>query len=158
MPLIAISCRRGRLGRAEPDEQRHAGEGEPMPAPGERQHHTLGEQRARAMPAARAERRADGQLLVPALRADEREVGHVGAGDEQDDGCRPEQRPEHLADVADDIHGERAHVRQQLQVVEHLLREPGGSGNFSISIGSMRATSAFACSSVTPGFNRATPM
>ena len=61
------------------------------------------------------------------------------------------------ADVADDVERQRPHVGRQARLGHHLLGETRRSGNPSRTIGIMRAMSALACSSVTPGLRRASP-
>ena len=157
---IAISSRRGRPSGAMATSSADAAR-EPRPRPtappSSRASRLSGQQLPRDPPPAGAERGVDRQLLLPAFRAHEEQIGDVRAGDEQNEADRAEQHPQHAADVADDVHRERPDVRCHLHVVEHLAREAGGSGNRSDTSGIMRATSAFACSMVTPGLSRATP-
>ena len=54
----------------------------------------------------------------------------------------PGENPEHAADVADDVLGQRAHIRTQPRLVEHLARESGpqskpieGKGNHARYVG-----------------------
>jgi hypothetical protein len=63
-------------------------------AAGERQHDALGEHLPHDAPARRAERRADGELPLAGGRSREHQVGHVGAGDEQDERHGREQDPQ----------------------------------------------------------------
>ena len=81
------------------------------------------QQRARDLAAAGAKRRADGKLLVPALRAHETQIRDVRARDEQHHPDRAEQDPQHLADIADGVLDQRIDIGRHLQVVIHLARE-----------------------------------
>ena len=89
----------------------------------ERNRDAFGQQLARVLPPARPERGADGQLTLAPLRAHEKQVRHVGASDQQHQADRAQQHPEHAADVADDILGERPDVRPEPCIVEHGARE-----------------------------------
>ena len=92
----------GHAGRHEPEVQRHADPGQHH---GERPREQgddggLGDLRPEELQPGGADGAAHGQLALPPLRADQEEVAHVGAGDEQHDGHRPEQDPDrggHLA-------------------------------------------------------------
>ena len=108
-------------------EQADAGRGEPEAAETaeEAEREALGQQFGGQPPPARAERRADGQLLLSPLGAHEEEVGDVGAGDEQHDADGAEEDPEHRADVADEVVGERPDERSHADLLEHLPREAG---------------------------------
>ena len=115
-------------------------------AAGERQQHALGQQRARDAATTRAQRRAHRELLLASLGADEKQVRDVPARDEQHDAHRGQENPEDAPDVADHVLGQRAHVRLQLPSLESRR---------SASSGIIRAMSALAWASVTPGFSRA---
>ncbi len=70
-----------------------------------------------------AERQPDRQLLLARFGAHEEEIGDIRARDEQDQGDRAEENPQHLADVADDIDVEWPDERAKPRLVEHLLGE-----------------------------------
>ena len=76
----------------------------------QRERQALREQFPGDAPPAGAECRVDGELLLPAFGAHQKQVRDVGARDQQDDADRAEQNPEYLADIADDVGGERAYV------------------------------------------------
>ncbi len=98
-----------RLG--QPDAGRRAGEREQRPLG-----HELGEQAA----AARAERGADRELLLPRLRAREQQVGEVGARDEQHEPDGALQDPERGRHVADDVVLERVVAQPVRRGVRHV--------------------------------------
>ena len=106
-------------------EHSHGGPREPCPehAAEHAERHALAQQLTRRLPPVRAERRADGQFLLPTFRAHQEQVRHVGARDEQHDAYHAEQHPQHRPDVADHVERERPHVRPELDLVEHLQRE-----------------------------------
>ncbi len=66
----------------------------------QRDDHGLGELGAEELQATGADRAADGEFPLPPLRADQEEVAHVGAGDEQHDGHRSEQDPDRAGHLA----------------------------------------------------------
>ena len=94
--------KRQRGGEHEPD-----GEHDPERPSGQRQQDALGEEDPRQAAAARAERGTDRQLLLARFGADEKQVRHVAAGHQQHDADGREQDPQHLADIADHVVGER---------------------------------------------------
>ncbi len=63
----------------------------------ESQQHALRQQPARDAATTRPKRRAHGELLLASLRADEKQVRYVPAGDEQHDADRRQENPEDLA-------------------------------------------------------------
>ncbi len=110
----------------------------------ERQHHALRQQRAGDPAAAGAERGTHGELLMAPFRAHQEQVRDVAAGDEQHDADGCQQNPENLSDVAD-------HVVASGRTFGRNSNRANVGGRSEI----MRATSAFAWASVTPGFIRA---
>ena len=80
-----------------------------------------------------------------AFRAHEEQVRDVAARDEQHDADGREQNPENLSDVA----GSRRSASGRTFGRSSSRANAGGRSEI------MRATSAFACGSVTPGFSRA---
>ena len=74
----------------------------------------LGDLGAEELQPAGADGAADGQLPLPPLRADQEEVAHVGAGDEQHDGHRPEQDPDRAGHLAHQLLLQRTHHRPVL--------------------------------------------
>ena len=92
-----------------PREQAHT-------TPGQRQtgggadtgeHETLGQQLPDEAGRAGPERRAHGHLALPRFRAREEKIGHVGAGDEQQEADRAEEEPDRAADGTDDLFPQR---------------------------------------------------
>ena len=66
------------------------------------------------------ERGTNRQLLLPRLGSDQQQVRDVGAGDEQHQGDRAHQHPQHLLDVTDEIVLERHDMRRDPRLFEHL--------------------------------------
>ncbi len=99
------------------------GERQPHDATRESQRHRLREQFAHDPAAAGAERRLHREFLLSPLGPDEEQVGDIRTGDQEDDSDRAEQHPEHAADVADDVGGERADIRAEPGFLEHLAGE-----------------------------------
>ena len=107
------------------------------------EHEALHQQLPRETSAAGAERRPDGELVMPVLRAHEHEVRDVRAGDHEHDPDRAHQHPQHVADVAHQLLLERPHQRCRSDAnAERSM--PGNEGHASSQIGSMRAMSALA--------------
>ena len=72
----------------------------PNRPPAKREQRALGQQLTNQAAAPGAERRAHGELAIAAQQARERQVGDVGAGDQQDEPGRPEQDQQHRPRVA----------------------------------------------------------
>ena len=87
------------------------GDEEPEPAAEEREEKALGEELPEEPLAPGAEGDADRELAGPAARAREEEVGHVGAGDEEDERDRAEEDEEERPHVSDHRVGERHQAR-----------------------------------------------
>ena len=84
------------------------------------------------------------------------QIGDVGARDEQHHSDRRHQDPQHVADAADDFVLQRLHDRCDPPVLERLPPGVlGGVGQALSQIGSIRAMSALASATVTPGLRRA---
>jgi len=75
------------VARGEGDQHLHAAEGEhePKDSAAKRQHEILDQQQAAEASGARAQRGAHDQLLLAANAAHQRQVGHVCAGDDEDE-------------------------------------------------------------------------
>jgi hypothetical protein len=106
----------GQVRRHELEIQRHA---EPGQQHGERAREQgdderLGDLRAEELQPAGADGAADGQLPLPPLRSDQKEVAHVGAGDEEHDRHGSEQEPERAGHVAHQLLLQRSHHRPVL--------------------------------------------
>ena len=99
------------------------------------EHDALGEQRASDAATARPERGTHRQFLLASFRTHQEQVGHVPAGDEQHDTDGRHENPEDLADVADDVIGERAHVRLQLQPREHRREQRDHPRHIGVGLG-----------------------
>ena len=80
--------------RHSPERQHKSGK-----TAGAREQQAFDEQLPEQPPAAGAEREPHRDFLPPLRRTAEQEVGHVGAGDEQHDQHRPEQRRQRRADA-----------------------------------------------------------
>ena len=90
--------------------QRGVGESQADQASGHAKHDAFKEQFAGDATPACAESGADGELLSAALHANQQQVSHVGAGDEQNQRDRAHQYPQHFAYVSDDILLQRPQV------------------------------------------------
>ena len=73
----------------------------------------LGQQLPRDAARAGSERGVNRQLLLTPFRADQKQIRHVGARDEQDEADGAEQHPQDAANIADDVLRERPHVRPE---------------------------------------------
>ena len=115
------------IGRVQGPErlQCHHREGEAQPPAGQGQEQALGEHLAEQRPAARAERGAEGELRAPRRAAREQQVGHVGAGDQQDQADGAEQQDQRRASVLDDVVLQRDDPNPHLRggVLGELLAE-----------------------------------
>ena len=69
------------------------------------------------------------------FRAHQEQIGDVGAGDEQHDADGGQENPQDLADVADHVVGERAHVRLQLQPREGRRQERNQTAQLCVCLG-----------------------
>src|SRR5262249_48888106 len=65
---------------------------QPYRAAGHGQQQAFGQQLPHDPPASRAERRADGDLLLSRFGSRQQQVGHVGASDQQEEADRDQQR------------------------------------------------------------------
>ena len=73
-----------------------------------------------------AERRAQRELLLAGVGADEKQVGDVGAGDEENQAHGAEEDPENVSDVAHDVLLEGHDVGIETGLLQHLERQPPG--------------------------------
>ena len=112
----------------------------------QRQQHALGEELADQAAAARADRRANGDLALAHGRARQQQARHVGAGDDQQERRRAEQREERRPEDADDFGRERNRARGVVAVGRRVLLARGAS--------SARAARRSRPSTLTPGFSR----
>src|SRR3984893_1334132 len=82
-----------------------------------------GDARARS-----AEGGADGEFLATAFDSDEKQVGDVGTGDEQNHSDGTHENPECVADVTDDVFLQRAEIGADVGVFENFGIETIGGG------------------------------
>ena len=95
----------------------------------EREQGRLGEELAHDAAAARAEGRADRELLAAAERPGQHEVGHVRARDQEDEAHRAEQHEQRRPHIADEVLVQRDDRRPPALVVRGVLgRKPRGDG------------------------------
>src|SRR5262245_15742948 len=92
----------------------------------ERQQQAFGQQLPRQPETARAQCRAHGEFLAPRLAARERQIGHVGAGDEQDEADRAQQQPERSANIAHHFIQQRRDEDGHLVVLDRILAPQRG--------------------------------
>src|SRR5215510_9079965 len=92
----------------------------------ERQQQAFGQQLPRQPEASRAQRRAHGEFLAPRLATRKREIGHVGAGDEQDEADRAQQQPERSANIAHHFIQQRRDEDGHLVVLDGILAPQRG--------------------------------
>ena len=90
---------------------RSDGDGDAEHGPHDREQHALSEKLPNQAAAARADRRADGDLPLPHRRARQQQARDVGAGDDQQKRRRAEQREERRPEDADDLGRERNRTR-----------------------------------------------
>ena len=101
---IEISARRGSV--AGPTAMRSRSprtRAQSQRAAQQREREAFDKQMTRDVTPARAQRRAQRELLPSSLRSHQQQIGNVRAGDHQDDADGSHQQPEHRSDVADDI-------------------------------------------------------
>ena len=103
-PLTSISPRRGMPAGADEDQRvrRRVGEQHARDTADEREQRALDEHGSGEPGAASPERHTHGVLAAPPLRAHQKQVGDVAAGDEQHESDGPEHDQQRLARVADD--------------------------------------------------------
>ena len=110
------------LGLAVEPLNAQVSEAQPRDAADHGEQHALDEQLPDDPPPARTERDANRDFARPVGGARELQVGDVGAGDEQDEGDRAHQRPEHRLDLrADDEVEERRDLRGEVLVAVLVL-------------------------------------
>ena len=90
-----------------------------------REHHRLDEQVADQRAATRAERRADGQLALPRHSSGEKKRSHVGAGDQERQQDRPEQRGQRRLHRPDQIVEQRLRLHRPCGVLRDLRVDAG---------------------------------
>src|SRR6266403_5074825 len=105
--------------------QRDVGEAQPDHAAKQPQDDALQEQLSRDTAASGAQGGAQGQLLPASFDADQEQVGHVGAGNQQYHADRTHQDPQHFADVSHDVLFQGTEVRPNARVVEEFEAEAG---------------------------------
>ena len=138
--------------RRRPDqhEEPQRGEGEPKPqdAARERQDEAFDETLARDAAPAGAQRGANRELVLTSFGADQQQIGHVGARDQEHQANRREQDPQHVADAADDRlrqrheRGREAHAGKELAVEPWRrgpLVQPDGDQAREIGVGLRQA-------------------
>ena len=72
-------------------------------AAGNAKDQTLEEQLRRDSSPARAQGRANGQLLTAPFDPHQQQIGNVGASDHQNQDDRAHQNPQHIAHIPDDV-------------------------------------------------------
>src|SRR5262245_45372820 len=92
----------------------------------DRQQQAFGQQLPRQPEASRAQCRAHGEFLAPRLATRERQIGHVGAGDEQDEADRAQQQPERSANIAHHFIQQRRDEDSHLVVLDRILAPQRG--------------------------------
>ena len=106
------------------DLQRDLGDRQAGGAAENAEQHALGQQLADEAFPARAERRPDGDLFLPAGGAGEQQIGDVGARDQQDERHGAEHDEHRDAEVADDGLDERDDVDRERAVAFVFLPDP----------------------------------
>ena len=120
---LALAWKVGRRdGRQHP--QRCGGDTQSENRATERQQDALEQEAARDAHPARADRRANRQLLMTPFRSDEHQVRHIRARNQQHDGDRPHQNPQQLAHVAHGVLLESVDLRRKFGVPENLRTGP----------------------------------
>ena len=148
-----------KIGGMQDLEQAQSGERQACAnrAAGDTEHQAFQQQFARNLPPAGAECGANGELLLPALRAYEHQVGNIGAGNQQDHSDGAHEHPEHAADVSQQARLERCECGRDTRRSKLARDNPGNGGKLRRATGISRAQSAPACASDTPGLSRAIP-
>jgi len=110
------------VSRSEGHEQcqRARGKGETDKPAKQAENHALDQQFSSDPPRAGAERGTNRQLLLPGLGSDEEQIRHVRARDEEHHTDGAGQHPQHCPHVADEIVFQRADVRSEARLLEHL--------------------------------------
>ena len=119
--------------RPQPPE----GQEEPGRAAGGREQRALGEELAHHPPPAGAERRADGDLLLPRRRLGEQEAGHVHTGDQQHDPDGGEEDQQSGPDVPHQLAAQRRHavVPAGVGIGVGFFHSPGDLGHLGLRLG-----------------------
>jgi len=114
-------------GRGHGDEGAQGGEGEAQAdgAAKQAENETFKKQFTGDAVGAGAESGADGKLLAATFDADEKEVGDIGAGNEQNHADGGHENPESAAYIADDILLEGAEIRSEMSIVKNFGTEAG---------------------------------
>ena len=146
---IAISAVRGMASGLVATSRRRPASASPTPAaaPASERMRALGDELDEQAAAARAERGADRELLLPRLRSREQQVGEVRAGDEQHEPDGALQDPQRRRHVADDVVLERVvpqpvrrgvrHVRVRrdgLPLAQHAVEVVSGLGERHVGL------------------------
>src|SRR5579859_1319127 len=117
-------------GRGHGDEGAQGGEGEAQAngAAKQAENETFQKQFTGDAVGAGAESGADGKFLAAAFDANEKEVGDIGAGDEQNHADGGHENPESAADIADDVLFEGAEIRDEMSIFKNFCAEAGRGG------------------------------
>ena len=104
------------------------GEGHPTDATQQAEDDALGKRGLGQTAPARTESGPNGHLALSAVRPNQQQVRHVGAGDDQHQGDGAQKNPQHLADRADDFILERMHPRSELHIGRVGVGPAAGEG------------------------------
>ena len=129
---MPISCSRGNVSGPFATRIRNAAYARPetQRSAEHSQRHAFDEHFPRDSPPAGAERGSDREFLPAGLGADEQQIGHVRAGDQEHQPQRPHHHPQRRADVADDFLLQRLEPGREASVLKHRAidsrrRRPG---------------------------------
>ena len=95
-----VQARQMRNLRSSQQAQCPKSQAEPECAPREAEQRAFQQQLASDPPPARAQRRADRQFLLPSVGANQQQIRHIGARNQQHHAHRAHQHPQRIADVA----------------------------------------------------------
>ena len=121
-----IEARQPRRRKARSGPQGESGQAQPDSAANQAEQETLGQHVARQATAARADGGAHGEFLGTPFGPHEQQVGHVRAGNQQDDADGRRHHPQALAEISDEIIDERADLGREACVFHHPEGHPLG--------------------------------
>ena len=132
-----VEARQGRWHERQQDIGQPGRQKQPKPAPAKRQERALGEDLTQHPHPAGAQGPADGDLLLARRGPGQEKIGHVGAGDQEDEADRRGQDDERRAEGPDHLVLERlhGHAAAGVGLRKLLLERPGdrvhvGPGGF----------------------------